>query len=88
VIIQAENLNSMLISLHHSNIGWKMSIRVYNPDLRFDYVFLVFFETMLKSLLISIKLADCNSLQGGGEKAEELKMDNCRLDCWKINRVG
>jgi hypothetical protein len=28
---------------------------------------------MLKSLLISIKLADCNSLQGGGEKAEELR---------------
>jgi hypothetical protein len=51
----------------------KMSIRVYNPNLRFDYVFLVFFETMLKSLLISIKLADCNSLQGGGEKAEELR---------------
>lgn len=23
VIIQAENLNSMLISQHHSNIGWK-----------------------------------------------------------------
>ena len=28
---------------------------------------------MLKSLLISIKLADFNSLQGGGEKAEELR---------------